>query len=240
MLLLYRSYPGETVLRDYLRQAIQAGLLSVAVFISTFLQAARSLELRNSLTLDLLCRLALDGHYSSGLPPRGSVVHFDESSITTLGTIQDALVLLRAAHTLPELNSHQLTLSASELVILLLSCVNDMSQISTAQAMVQYTDANDMLHTINLSHDVRQVLETFVLSLRCICSFGLQNGILIHLSLLIRDDEKAAREAEMMHTIQMALGKGDEMGHGSEKDTTSCSLLLHTLVCRRSLITRSC
>jgi mediator of RNA polymerase II transcription subunit 5 len=49
-------------------------------------------------------------------------------------------------------------------------------------------------------------------------------------SLLIGDDAKVAREAQMMHTIQMALGKGDLLGPNSETDIITFSLLLHNFV----------
>lgn len=214
MLVLYRSYPGDPDLQKYLKYAIQEQMISVAVFVATLLQAARSPELHTPATLDMLCRVALEAHYSSGLPPMGSFVSYLESPIVVLGTVQDALALLRTAHSLPMSPFHQLTTSASELVILLLSCVTDISQVSTAQAMVHFADANDMLQTLRLSPDVRQVLETFVVSL----------------SLLIGDDAKAAREAQMMHTIQLALGKGDILGPSSETDIITCGLVLHHLV----------
>ena len=161
----------------------------------------------------MLCRVALDAHYSSGLPPTGSVVPFDESPVVTLGTVQDAFALLRTAHGLQNSQFHQLTTSASELVMLLLSCVNDLSQVSTAQAMVHFADANDMLHNLRLSVDVRQVIENFVVSL----------------SLILGDDAKAAREAQMMQSIQMALGKGGTIGPSSDTNIITCSLLLHHL-----------
>jgi mediator of RNA polymerase II transcription subunit 5 len=93
-----------------------------------------------------------------------------------------------------------------------------MSQVSTAQAMVHFADANDLLQNFRLSSDVRQVLETFVLSL----------------SLLIGDDAKAAREAQMMHTIQLELGKGDMFGSSSNTDIVTMSLVLHYLASNAS------
>lgn len=214
VLVLYRFYPGDPDLQDYLKFAIQDGLLSIAVFVATLLQAARSPELHAPATLNTLCRVALDAHYSSGLPPVGSVVPYGESPITILGTVQDALALLRTAHSLPMSHFHQLTASASELLILLLSCVSDISQVSTAQAMVHFADANDLLQNFRLAPDVRQVLETFLLSL----------------SLLIGDDAKAAREAQIMHTIQLALGKGDILGPSSDTDIITFSLVFRQLV----------
>jgi mediator of RNA polymerase II transcription subunit 5 len=211
---LYRSYTGDPDLQDYLKFAIQDGLLSVAVFVATLLQAARSPELHAPTTLDTLCRLALNAHYSSGLPPVGSVVPYGESPITVLGTVQDALALLRTAHSLPMSPFHQLTTSASELVILLLSCVSDISQVSTAQALVHFADANSLLQNFRLATDVRQVLESFVLSL----------------SLLLGDDAKAAREAQIMHTLQLALGKGDIFGTNTNTDIITFSLVFHRMV----------
>ncbi|KZT30460.1 hypothetical protein NEOLEDRAFT_1126012 [Neolentinus lepideus HHB14362 ss-1] len=210
VLLLLRSYPGDPMLQDYLKRAIEEKLIPVHTFISTFLSAAQSTELHNSATLDMLCRIALDAHYSSGLPPIGSVIPHNESSIVILGTVQEALGLLRTASNLPMSHYHQLTTSASELVILLLSCVTDMSQVSTAQAIMHFHDVNDMLQNIQLNPDVRRVLETFAVSL----------------SLLIGDDQKAAREAQLMHALQLALGK-DILGPNSDTDIVTCSLMFH-------------
>lgn len=201
-------------MQDYLKFAIQDGTLSVATYVATLLQAARSADLHTPATLDALCRIALDAHYSSGLPPIGSVVSFSESPIVILGIVQDALALLRTAYSLPASHFHQLMTPASELVIVLLSCVSDMSQVSTAQAMVHFADANEILHNFSLTPDLRQVLETFVLSL----------------SILIGDDAKAAREAQMMHSMQLSLAKGGSHGPSSDTDITTLSLMLQHMV----------
>lgn len=215
VLVLYRSYPGDPELRDYLKAAIQDRTLSVAVFVSNLLQVARSPELHSPSTLDTLCRIALDAHYASRSPPIGSIVAQDASPLTVLGTIQDALVLLRTAHSLSMSQLHQLTASASELVILLLSCVSDLSQVPTAQAMVYLADANELLQNFRLAADVRQVLETFVVSL----------------SLLIGDDAKSVTEAQVLHTMQLTFGKGTAPGQSmSGTDTVTFSLVFNHLV----------
>ena len=131
----------------------------------------------------------------------------------TLGTVHDALALLRTAHTLSISHFHQLTTSASELVILLLSCVSDLSQLSTAQAMVYFNEVTFLLTHYRLSPEVRQVLDSFVISL----------------TLLIGDDAKAAREAQMMQN-QFALGRGDISGPNSDGDMTTLGLMLNTMV----------
>ena len=214
VLILYRSYPADPGLQLYLKAAIQDGILPVSAFVATLLQAARSPELHIPATLNTLCRIALDAHYSSGRPPIGSIVPFSEPSLVTLATVHDALALLRTAHTLSISHFHQLTTSASELVILLLSCLSDLSQLSTAQAMVYFNQVNFLLTHYRLSSDVRQMLDSFVVSL----------------TLLIGDDAKAAREAQMMQNLQFALGKGDISGPNSDSDITTLGLMLNTMV----------
>ena len=59
-----------------------------------------------------------------------------------------------------------------------------------------------------------RVLDTFVMSL----------------TLLIGGDAKATREAQMMHTIQLTLGKGDILGPSSDTDTITLGLLLNYMV----------
>lgn len=214
MLVLFRSYPGDVTLQSYLRIAIQQGTLSLAAFVSIFLAAAQSREFHNIATLDILCKLILECHYSSEMPAIGSVVPFSESSIVILKTAQDCMALLRTAYTLPPSHFHPLTNTVSELLVLLLSSVTDLSHVSTAQAIQILDEMNDMLQILRLTPDVRHVMENIGLSL----------------SFLLGDDAKIAREAQMMHTFQLALGKGDIGGPSSGTDLISCSLLLHNLV----------
>ncbi|KAJ7487681.1 hypothetical protein B0H11DRAFT_1720623 [Mycena galericulata] len=215
VLVLYRSFPGDPDLQEYLKIAIQVGMLSVAVFVSTLLQAARSTELHAPATLDMLCRVALDAHYSSGLPSMSAVL--SDSPMTVSNTLQDALALLRVAHDLPMSHFHQLTTSASELVILLFSCA-DMSQVLPSQAMIVLGDTSSMINHNSISQDIRQVLESFALSL----------------SLLMGDDAKAAPEAHLMHSFQLALGKSDILGSNSNTDIVSFSLTLSYLLAHRA------
>ncbi|KAG2120988.1 mediator complex subunit Med5-domain-containing protein, partial [Suillus discolor] len=215
---LYRLYPADPTLREYLQLALSDGLLSNAVFVSTFIRAARDPELQNGSTLDMLCRLALNTHYTSGSSPAGSIIPLADSQVSVLSKVQDALALLRIAHSLPPSNFHQLIISASELAILLLSCVTDMSQLTAAQAMIYLGDANDVLQSLRLSQELRQVLEGFVLSL----------------SLLMGDDAKAVRDAQMLHAMQLTMGKNDVHGVNGETDTVTCGLLLQSLVACRT------
>ncbi|XP_006454397.1 hypothetical protein AGABI2DRAFT_214397 [Agaricus bisporus var. bisporus H97] len=192
-------------------------MLSLATYVSTFLQAARSSELHTASTLDLLCRVALDAHYSSGLSPIGSIVSFTETPVTILNTIHDAMELLRASYTeLSISHSHQIISSASELLVLLLSCVSDYSQIPHAQAAMHYTNAHRLL-TIpyRLEPEVRQMLESY----------------LVALSISMGDDTKAAEEAQMIQSMQLTLGKPDVQGSG--RDIITFGLMLHQWVDQR-------
>lgn len=220
---LFRSYPGHVGLQGYLEYAICEGTLNVAVYTSVFLQAARSPELQEAATLELLCRITLDAHYSSGLAsPIGSVVSYAESPIVVLGMIHDALSLLRTAYSLPASHSRQLVSSAGELVILLLACVTDTSQISIAQATINWSDVNDVLHNYNLrlSTNVRQGLETFAMTLSLICG----------------DNAKVVREAQLFQSM-LAMTKSDIAGSTAGTDSITCSLLLHNLVSLISSVT---
>lgn len=101
--------------------------------------------------------------------------------------------------------------------MLLLSSIVDMSQIPPRQAIVFLSDANELLQNFRLLPDVRQMLETFVLSL----------------SLLIGDDAKAATEAQLLHTLHYSgsYNKGDGLGSSGDGDIVTFSLVLHHLVC---------
>ncbi|KXN89959.1 Mediator of RNA polymerase II transcription subunit 5 [Leucoagaricus sp. SymC.cos] len=209
ILVLFSSYPGDTELQGYLKYAIRSGMLSLASYVTTFLQASRSPDLHTVATLDLLCQVALEAHYTSGMAPIGSIVSFAETPVTILNKIQDAMALLRTTYTLPISHFHQVTSSASQLTVLLLSCVSDFSQISNTQAAMHYTDANDLLTTYRLEPEVRQMLETFVISL----------------SISMGDDVKAAREAQMIQSMQLSMGKTDTQG--SDSDVITFGLIFH-------------
>lgn len=215
VLVLHRSYPGDPALQAYLKVAISDDILPLAAFVTAFLSGARSPDLHNTATLDSLCRVIVESHYASGMQPLGSVIPFTASAVDILETVHDAMELLKTAYSLPSSNAHHLVVSTSELLMLLMSCVSDVSHISTAQALMHFAIANELLQ-LRLAPDVRQALETLVLSL----------------SLLIGDDAKLARETQMMHTLQLALGKGDVIGPNSDSDVSSCCLLLHALVSR--------
>ncbi|KAH9937109.1 mediator complex subunit Med5-domain-containing protein [Fomitopsis serialis] len=221
VLVLFRNYPGDPALQGYLKCAIKDGLLTIPKFVTTFLSAAQSPDLHNTATLDMLCRVVLDAHYATGLPALGSIIPYSETPADLLGTVQNSISLLRMAHQLPPSHFHQLVASASELLTLLISCVSptDISQISTAQAMIYCAEANDILQIQSLLPHVKQELETFALSL----------------SLMLGDDAKAAREAQMMHTLQLAYGKGDIMGTSADTaDLVTCGLVLHSFVLNRA------
>lgn len=190
--------------------------MSVSTLVTTFLAASRSPTLLQSpTTLDMLCKVVLETHYASRMQPIGSIVAADEQPINVLSTIHDAILLLKMAYTLPPSEFHHLTLTTSELLTMLLSCTSDFTPLSTGQAMSYFTETTDLLQVLQLSQGLRHSLENFALSL----------------SLVLGDDSKVAREAQMMHPIQMTLGsKPNLLTATTENDTVTFSLFFHHLV----------
>ena len=176
------------------------------------------------MTLDTLVRIALDAHYSSGKQPLGSVVATGESLESILAKLTDAIELVRKAAELTSTHFHTLVTPASELLALILSCISDLSALTTAQALFHFTDVNSLITTCHyrLPDDVRQALDSYMVSL----------------TLLLGDDVKAAREAQMMQTMQFALGRGSIFGPNSSSDLVSLGLLLNYIVCPP--FTRNC
>ncbi|KAI5123762.1 hypothetical protein M0805_000352 [Coniferiporia weirii] len=217
---LFGPYPADTLLYSYLKHALHGiGLLSLPAFVSTFVEAAESPNLHDTSTLDMLCRLIQEEQYSSGLPPDQSLLNVhDHSTPRVLEITHGCLSLLRVSYSLPISPFHNLTSSASQLVVLVLSCVGDMSTVSTAQAMMHYAEVLEILQISQLNSEIRAVLETFALSL----------------SMVLGDDAKMAQEAQLMQTLQLSLGKGDILGPNSQSDLVTCSLLLRYLVGNRT------
>ena len=215
ILILFGSYPGEPTLGRYLRIAIEQQVLSIPTFVTTFLQAARSATFHSPATLDILCKVVLDAHDASDNPALGSILSTKMPPLSIFATIHDAVVLLKTAFTFPTSSFHELTTSASELLILLISCASDFSQLTTGQAMTYWNDITELQQT-SLEPHVRQVLDNFTFSL----------------SLVLGDDAKINREAQMMHSIQMSLGnKTDSLTPASEYETTTFCLFFDNLVC---------
>ncbi|KAI0800903.1 hypothetical protein C8Q74DRAFT_1345580 [Fomes fomentarius] len=216
VLILFRDYPGNPTLQEYIKEAIADGVLSLPIFLAAFLLAAQSSDLRNAATLDMLCRVVLDHHYTSGLGPLGSLISFGEPITRLFSTVQCAMGLLRTTFELPIPNYHQLPHSALTLLTLLLTCVNinDLSQIPLSQAMMHLTEANYLLDRIRLSGGERpEILDAFALALMY----------------YLGDDAKVTRETQMMHTLPNTM-----LGSSSESDIVTCSLVLNHLIYNRA------
>jgi mediator of RNA polymerase II transcription subunit 5 len=80
--------------------------------------------------------------------------------------------------------------------------------------MAHFADANDTLQALNLSEDLKQALQAFVVSL----------------SLQIGDDAKVDREGQVTQTVPFSFGRADGMSLGSNTDIVTCGLILHRLV----------
>lgn len=170
--------------------------------------------MHNTATVDLLVRLILDLHYASQLSALGSIVAFSEPVIGVLSMVQDGLWLIRAAYSLPISSFHQPLQPICQLLALVLSCVGDMSQVSTTDAMACFADASDILHTLTFQTELRHSLDMFLVSL----------------NLVLGDEAKVAREAELIHAMQMAIGRYDIVAPEVGSDLVSGGLIVHHLV----------
>ncbi|KAH6917313.1 mediator complex subunit Med5-domain-containing protein [Coprinopsis sp. MPI-PUGE-AT-0042] len=215
VLFLYRSYPGDPSLNRYLTHAIKENVLPLSIFVSTFLSAARSANLHSGATLDFLCGLALRCHDESGMLAMGSLVSPSTSPLAVIEIVQDALALVRVSHTM-NLNYHHrnLTHSSEALLDHLLSCVTDLGDVSLSQALVLFGNVSEILRDIQLDVAAQSALESFSISL----------------GLIIGDDAKVAREAQMMQTMQTS--KTSVLN--SETDIVTLGLLWQYLVVHRA------
>lgn len=215
------GYPADRNLLAYLRTALHEGLLTLPTFLTTFLEAARSPLLHDVGTLDSICKLICEEQLATGLHPNTSLIPVDEPTTVTVRKVQDSLMILRVTSDLPPSPFHDLLSSASNLVALLLTCISDMSQLSTGQALAYYGEVQNVIHTVRLGEGISGMLENYALSL----------------SMVLGDDAKLAQEAQMIQTLQLSQGKGDILGPNSQSDIVSCSLILRHLVCELDTMT---
>ncbi|OCB85645.1 hypothetical protein A7U60_g7295 [Sanghuangporus baumii] len=167
----------------------------------------------------MLCRLIQEEHYASALPPEQSLLSAQNASTSkVLDLVNGALGFLRVSYTLPTSSFHNPIPSTSQLVMLLLSCVSDMTSVTTAQARQLFLEVNETLQMIQLDGELRAVLESFALSL----------------SMILGDDAKMAQELQQTQSLQLSLGKGDVFGPNSQTDIVTCSLMLRSLVENRT------
>jgi mediator of RNA polymerase II transcription subunit 5 len=215
VLVLYQSYPADPGLNSYLKAAIQDGILPLPVYVSTFLDAftVTRTQLNAEATLDFLCDLAVTMHEESGHLPLGSLVSSSEDSLHILLNVQRCLGLIDWAYSMPlTRRSQKLRQNSGKLMVHLLSCVNDMSQVTIADAWEQMNVVTSVLQKPELERGVREHLDS----------------LSMNLAMILQDEPKAAREAQMLQSMQMA--KGDVGGPNSENDVITLGLLWQYLV----------
>lgn len=212
---LFALFPADLLLSSYLRCALHShDLLTLPILLSTFIEASVSANLHDTTTLDMLCHLIREEHYASGLPPNQSLFSPDDSLSLILQTISGSLNLVRTAHALQHSPFHNVVASTSQLTLLLLSSIGDMSTVTASEAMIYYGEVSEVLQTLDLNSDLKGALGTFALQL----------------NMILGDDVKMAQEAQLLQRIQLSMGKGDTIGTNTESDITTCSLLLRQLV----------
>jgi mediator of RNA polymerase II transcription subunit 5 len=131
VLVLFGSYPGDPGLRGYLEQALKDSLISLPVYITAMLQAARTSDLQNLWTVDVLCRIALLFSSTAKMSPlTQSAILLDNSAASVSTKVLDALALVNFCRSsLSNSSIHPALESSSQLVVLLLSCLTDISQV---------------------------------------------------------------------------------------------------------------
>jgi mediator of RNA polymerase II transcription subunit 5 len=216
ILSLFDSYHADSTLKEYLRRAVSDPSIPVQLWslLPPFLRAVRSTTIHDASTMHMICRLILDLHYEGQGPPLGSLVPFSELPSELLHTISDALYLLRLSYEFPASPFHSLTATSSELLIHLLTCVGDMSDVLATQATVLLSVVHDVLQIVALQDNVRQALDSFLLSL----------------SMLLGDGTKQAEEAEMFASFQLTPGKLETGGPNPSLDLLTGSLIMGRLV----------
>jgi mediator of RNA polymerase II transcription subunit 5 len=172
----------------------------------------RSPELQMPVNVDMLCRLGLQAHYASGRPPLGSVVHSGDSLATVLDRLRDGFGLLQLAYSIPPSQFHHPTTSASELLSLLLPCV-DLPNLTLSQAVMYYSQAVSLLN-LPLLPNVRHHLDNFIVAL----------------SLVKGDNDKAVRDVQMAQNFQLSLNGGEAAESLPDSDLVAYTLVLHHLV----------
>jgi mediator of RNA polymerase II transcription subunit 5 len=141
----------------------------------------------------------------------GSLVSPSTSPLAVIEIVQDALALVRVSHTM-NLNYHHRNLTHNSEALLghLLSCVTDLTDVSIAQALALFTSVSEVLRDMQLDVAAQSALESFSISL----------------GLIVGDDAKGAREAQMMQSMQTS--KPSVLN--SETDVVTLGLLWQYLV----------
>ncbi|KAF8503938.1 mediator complex subunit Med5-domain-containing protein [Hysterangium stoloniferum] len=218
---LLSSFHGDTTLRDYLRTAVVDPQIPLHLWqlLPAFLKNVRSptSSLHDPSSLDMVCRLILNLHYESHAPALGSLIPFAEHPSELLNTISDLLYLLRLSYEFSASPFHQLTTSASELLLQLLAYVGDMSDVTTSQATVLLSLVHVVLQVVTLDENVRNALDSFLLSL----------------SLILGDGTRQADEAEMFASFQLTPSRHETAGPNPSLDLLSGSLIMARLVSNR-------
>jgi mediator of RNA polymerase II transcription subunit 5 len=215
--MLFEYYPGDVVLQAYLKEAIQRRLVSLPTFTATFLLAARSRAVREPVTLSLLCKTIQEAHVWLD-PSAAPATLLPEDPDRALGTVRDALVLLRTTYDplLPAHHFQRVVAPVGDLIMSLTHPTPDFSNASGALALECIQSIRDLLlHAFALDHNLRQPLENLAFTLN-----------------LYLGENAGLNPRGSVSNTRSSLGQVDILGPGLESDTTTCSLLLFHLVSR--------
>ncbi|GJJ08871.1 hypothetical protein Clacol_003091 [Clathrus columnatus] len=222
ILTLTSSFQGNANLREYIRLSVVDPHIPVQLYqlLSVFLRMSRPLSIHEPSNLDMICRLILILHYDSHMPASGSLVPYSAPPAELLSTISNSLSLLRLSYDFPTSPFHQLPTSAAELVILLFSCVENLSSlvVSTSQVSFLLSQVHEVLQVIPLGANIRHSLDSFLLAL----------------SLLLNEGFRPVEETQVFTNFQLTP-RPDANESNLSMDLLTGTLIMNRLVADRAL-----
>lgn len=162
---LLQNNPADPRLRQYLMYAIQNNIISNSTYIATMLSIVVVQSINDCLSIEMLCRVALDAYQANSTPlfsdktPRHAADSLSEVVHDMLSLLQEFSKGCMSTQRL------QLLSTASNLGILLLSSMNDISRLSMAQAATHYHLAESLRMNLHISPELHQFLQNYTLSL---------------------------------------------------------------------------
>ncbi|KZW00618.1 hypothetical protein EXIGLDRAFT_132482 [Exidia glandulosa HHB12029] len=225
LLELFVSYPGDQTLLAYLHMLVAPPTYTAMAHSYVPLSNALGFFIRNAgqmtdpATFHLVFKTLIGLHYANPVSAYGSIITYGETVPSILNTVNACLPLLSTWESLTSSTPfHGQPSPISQIIVLLLSYVQDYSSITTTEAMMYYSEVQHALQTIPFDSDTRQALENLMMSL----------------GLVVGDNAKAAREVEMMQAIQLNLAKSSSVGAAAGLDIITCGTLLRNLFDERA------
>ncbi|EJD55596.1 hypothetical protein AURDEDRAFT_179328 [Auricularia subglabra TFB-10046 SS5] len=214
---LFPNYPADQTLLAYIRVAVQGNFVPLSFALSYFVTNASHIQ--DAATLHVLFKCLLDIHFASGASPYGSIITFDTPMVSILELLHACLPLVKSWDSIMAATPfHGLQSPISQLVVLLVSCLDDLASVTTAHAGVYFNEVSQVLHTPNIDQTLRHALENYMMAL----------------SMVLGDNAKAAREVEMMQALHLSMSKSSAVGGTASFEIITFGTLLRHLFDERA------